>query len=307
MQNIYEVAAENRRKSFLVMALFVAFITIATYFIATGLSAYWGYDAGGLGVVGIAFIVSGLASIGSYYFSDKIVLGISGARPADRRRDFEFYTVTENLAIAAGLPKPRLYVIDDTALNAFATGRNPDNAVVVATTGLLDQLDRTELEGVIGHELTHIKNYDTLLMSVVAILIGTVALLADIFLRASFWSGGRRDRDRSGGILIVVGLVFAILSPIIGRLIQLAISRRREYSADAGAVVITRQPSGLISALRKIARDHEPLEAANKATAHLFIENPFKNKIGDARENFSSLFNTHPPIEKRLEALSKMA
>lgn len=308
MKNIYEVAASNKRKSFMIMALFVVFITAAVYFIASGLSIYLGYDVGGLGMVGVAFIISGLMSIGSYYFSDKIVLGISGARPADRNRDFEFFTVTENLAIAAGLPKPNLYVIEDTAMNAFATGRSPDHAVVVATTGLLSQLNRTELEGVIGHELTHIKNYDILLMSIVAVLIGTVALLADIFLRASYFGGGKRERENNGGaILILVGLFFALLSPFIGQLIKLAISRRREFSADAGSVAITRQPSGLISALEKISHDREPLEAANKATAHLYISDPFKGKIKDARSTFSSLFNTHPPVEKRIEELQKMA
>lgn len=306
MQNIYEVAAANKRKSFLIMALFVAFITAATYFIATGLSTYWGYDAGGLGIVGIAFIISGLMSIGSYYFSDKIVLGISGARPADRKREFDFYTVAENLAIAAGIPKPKLYVIDDTAMNAFATGRNPEHAVVVATTGLISRLNRTELEGVVAHELIHVKNYDILLMSVVTVLVGTVALLADFLLRASFWGGGRRGRKEGAGVIMLIGLVFAILSPFIGQLIKLAISRRREFSADAGSVAITRQPSGLISALNKISMDTEPLEAANKATAHLYIENPFKNKIGDARSSFSSLFNTHPPVEERIKALEQM-
>ena len=259
MQNIYEVAAANKRKSFLIMALFVAFITAATYFIATGLSTYWGYDAGGLGIVGIAFIISGLMSIGSYYFSDKIVLGISGARPADRKREFDFYTVAENLAIAAGIPKPKLYVIDDTAMNAFATGRNPEHAVVVATTGLISRLNRTELEGVVAHELIHVKNYDILLMSVVTVLVGTVALLADFLLRASFWGGGRRGRKEGAGVIMLIGLVFAILSPFIGQLIKLAISRRREFSADAGSVAITRQPSGLISALNKISIDTQPL------------------------------------------------
>jgi heat shock protein HtpX len=234
------------------------------------------------------------------------VLTISGARPADRKREFEFYTTAENLALAAGIPKPKLYVIDDTAMNAFATGRDPEHAVVVATTGLLSRLNRTEVEGVIAHELTHIKNYDSLLMSLVVVLVGMVALLADFFLRASFWGGGRRDRKGGAGVIILIGLIFAILSPIIGQLIKLAISRRREYSADAGAVAITRQPSGLISALKKISIDTEPLEAANKATAHLYIENPFKNKIGDARNSFSELFNTHPPVEKRIEALEKM-
>ncbi|OGM29786.1 zinc metalloprotease HtpX [Candidatus Woesebacteria bacterium RIFCSPHIGHO2_01_FULL_41_10] len=308
MKNIYEVQSANKRKSFIVMAAFVVFITIAVYFVSQAFAIYMGYRAGGLGIAGIALIFSGLTSIGSYYFSDKIVLGISGARPADRRRDFEFFTVAENLSMAAGLPKPRLYVIEDTAMNAFATGRNPEHAVIVATTGLLAQLKRTELEGVIGHELTHIKNYDILLMSLVSVLVGTVALLGDFFLRAQWYGGGRRsnDRDSSAGIIMLVGILFAILSPIIGTLIQLAISRRREFSADAGAVYITRQPDGLISALQKINNDHEPLEAANKATAHLYIENPFKNKIGDARANFAGLFNTHPPVEERLKALREM-
>lgn len=307
MNNIYEVADANKRKSFLIMALFVVFITASTYFLAQAFSIYFGYDAGGLGIVGVALIISGLMSIGSYYFSDRIVLAISGARPADKRRDYEFYTVTENLSMAAGLPMPKLYVIEDTAMNAFATGRNPEHAVVVATTGLLQRLNRTEIEGVVAHELSHIKNYDILLMSIVTVLIGTVALLADFLLRMSYFGSGNRDREKSGaGLFILIGIVFAILSPIIGQLIKLAISRRREYSADAGAVAITRQPSGLISALKKIASDREPLEAANKATAHLYIENPFKNKIGDARSNFSSLFNTHPPVEKRISELQKM-
>lgn len=306
MQNIYEAAAANKRKSFLVMALFIVFVTLATYFIAQAFSLYFGYEAGGLGMVGVALIISGLMSIGSYYFSDRIVLAISGARPAEKRRDYEFFTVTENLARAANLPMPKLYVIDDTAMNAFATGRNPEHAVVVATTGLMSRLNRTEIEGVIAHELTHIKNYDILLMSIVTVLIGTVALLADFLLRMSYFGGGSKDREKGNGIILIIGLIFAILSPVIGQLIKLAISRRREYSADAGSVAITRQPSGLISALSKISLDHEPLEAANKATAHLYIESPFKNKIGDARSTFASLFNTHPPVEKRIAELKKM-
>jgi heat shock protein HtpX len=200
---------------------------------------------------------------------------------------------------------PRLYVIEDTAMNAFATGRDPKHAVVVATTGLLSYLNRTELEGVIAHELTHVKNYDTLTMSIVVVLVGTVALLADFFLRMSYFGGSGKKKE-GAGLIILLGLVFAVLSPIIGHLIKLAISRRREFAADAGSVAITRQPSGLISALKKIAMDHEPLEAANKATAHLYIENPFKNKIGDARNNFSGLFNTHPPVEERIKALEVM-
>ena len=309
MQNIYEAIAINKRKSLFVILGFVVFVTLAVYFISQGAAYYFGYEPGGLGIVGFALIISGLTSIGGYYFSDSIVLSISGARPADRKKDFNFYTVTENLAIGAGIPKPKLYVINDSAPNAFATGRDPDHAVVCATSGLLEKLNRTELEGVIAHELSHIRNYDTRLMSVVAVLVGMIALLGDFLLRASFWGGRRRDRNDgdTGAIFMVLGLVFAILSPIIAQLIQLAISRRREFLADAGSVELTRQPSGLISALQKISKDSEPLEAANKATAHLYIVNPFKGGGHGAVGWFSGLFNTHPPIADRLKALQKMS
>lgn len=310
MKNIYEVQSQNKLKSAFIVLGFFLFILLSVYFITRGLGVLTGYQAGSLGYFGLALIISGVTSFISYYYSDKIVLTISGARPADRRRDFKFYTVAENLAIATGLPKPKLYIINDSAPNAFATGRDPEHAVVCATTGLLDKLDRTELEGVIAHELTHVKNYDMRLMSVVAVMVGIVALLGDWFLRMS-WYGGRRksSRDESGqlgAILLVVGIVFAILSPIISQLIQLAISRRREYMADAGSVSITRQPEGLISALEKISNDQDPLEAANKATAHLYIVNPFKGNVKSAVGMFSNLFNTHPPIEKRIEALKEM-
>ncbi|OGM18354.1 zinc metalloprotease HtpX [Candidatus Woesebacteria bacterium RIFCSPHIGHO2_01_FULL_37_10] len=309
MQNIYEVQTANKRKSLAILILFVVFITLSIYILSQAMGVYLGYEPGGLGVAGIALIISGLMSFGSYYYSDKIVLAISGAKEADRRRDFEFYTVCENLSIASGLPKPKLYIIEDTAPNAFATGRDPDHAVICATTGLLQKLDRTELEGVIAHELSHVRNYDTRLMSIVAVLVGSVALLADFFFRMS-WHGGRnRDRDKGslGAVILLLGVVFAILSPIIARLIQLAISRRREFMADAGSVSLTRQPSGLISALQKISADHEPLEAANKATAHLYIINPFKEGIKGSVGWFASLFNTHPPIEERIKTLQSMA
>lgn len=308
MKNIYEVQAANKRKSAFVVVGFFLFITIAVYFISQAAGIYLGYQPGGLGFVGIALIISGLSSFVSYYFSDSIVLKISRARPADRTNDFEFYTVAENLALAAGLPKPKLYVIDDTAMNAFATGRDPDHAVVCATTGLLDKLNRTELEGVIAHELTHIKNYDIRLMSVVAVMVGMVALLADMFLRMSFLGRGGKDdkKGEAGAILLVLGLLFAILSPIVANLIKLAISRRREFMADAGSVAITRQPNGLIQALQKISMDHEPLEAANKATAHLYIANPFKDKVKSGAQLFAGLFNTHPPVEQRIQALQEM-
>lgn len=311
MKNIYEVASSNKRKSYLVMAGFIVFITLAVYFMSSAFSIYLGYKPGGLGVAGMAFLFSGLMSFGSYYWSDKIVLGISGARPADPRQDAIFYSVAQNLALGAGLPMPKLYIIDDTAPNAFATGRDPKHAAVAATTGLLQKLDRTELEGVIAHELTHVKNYDIRLMSIVSVLVGSVALLADFLLRASWFGGGGDSEDRKssgqlGAIILVVGIVFAVLSPIIGQLIQLAISRRREFMADAGGVSITRQPSGLINALKKISEDREPLEVANKATAHLYFENPFKNKSRSAVGWFAGLFNTHPPVEDRIKALEQM-
>lgn len=306
MENIYEVASANKRKTAIIVALFLVFTTLTFYILIRAYAAFTGYAPGGLGYFGIAFIVSGITSFIGYYASDKIVLTISGARPADRSKEFDFYTVAENLSIGAGIPKPKLYIIEDSAPNAFATGRNPENAVICATTGLLDKLDRTELEGVIGHELTHIKSYDTRLMTATSVLVGSVALLGDWFLRSSV----RTKRDRKSGqldaIFVAIGLVFALLSPIIAQLIQLAISRRREFNADAGSVEITRQPGGLISALRKIENDKEPLEVANKATAHLYIADPFKNKVRSGVSWFANLFNTHPPLEERIKALQKM-
>ena len=310
MINIYEAIEANKRKSATIVILFAAFIAVAVYFISQAAGIYLGYEPGGLGFAGIALIIAGLMSFGGYYYSDKIVLKISGARPADRKRDFLFYTVVENLSIATGLPKPKLYVIDDSAPNAFATGRDPKHAVVCITTGLLSKLNRTELEGVLAHELSHVRNYDIRLMSVVAVLVGMVALLGDFFLRMSFY-GRRRDSSRKSGqlgvVILVLGILFAILSPIIAKLIQLAISRRREFLADASAISITRQPQGLISALQKISEDTEPLEVANKATAHLYIINPFKGKKSHSAIGwFAGLFNTHPPISKRIKTLKNM-
>lgn len=310
MVNIYEAERANKIKSSIVVLGFVVFVALTVYVLSQALGYYWGYQVGGLGFAGFALIISGLISYGSYYFSDQIVLGISGAKEANRKEYFDFYTVSENIAIGAGLPKPKLYVIDDSAPNAFATGRDPKHAVVCATTGLLDKLSRTELEGVIAHELSHVRNYDTRLQSLVAVMVGLVALLGDWLLRAS-WFGGRRDRDNDnqiGAIILVLGIIFAILSPIIAQLIQLAISRRREFMADAGSVSLTRQPQGLISALEKISKDTEALEVANKATAHLYIINPFKGKGGQGSVGwFSNLFNTHPPITERIKILKELA
>ncbi|MEK7514000.1 MAG: M48 family metallopeptidase [Patescibacteria group bacterium] len=302
MLNVYEQVDANKRKSVLVIILFVLFVVGVAWIFGEAL----GY---GLSFVGWALIFSGLMSFGSYYYSDKIILTLSGARPADRKRDFLFYTVTENLALAAHLPKPKLYVIDDTAMNAFATGRDPQHAVICATTGLLDKLDRTELEGVISHELSHVGNYDIRLMAIVSILVGLITLLADWFLRATFWGRGRSDDRESNQLQFVffaIGLVLALLSPIIAQLIQLAISRRREFLADASGVKLTRFPDGLIRALEKISADKEPLEVANKATAHLYISNPLKNVHGQVGA-FAKMFNTHPPIADRLTALKQMS
>lgn len=310
MKNIYEVQNSNKLKSAVIVILFAVFVAVAIYILSSAMGYYLGYEPGGLGFAGIALIVSGISTFISYYFSDRIVLGISGARPATEAEDRIFRGVVENICIGAGIPKPRLYVIEDTAPNAFATGRDPEHAVVCATTGILQKLNRTELEAVMAHEISHIRNLDIRLMSIVSVMVGLVALLADWFLRMS-WHGRRSDRDREGNqlgaIILVLGLVFAILSPIVAQLIQLAISRRREFMADAGSVGITRQPQGLISALRKISADNEPLEAANKATAHMYITNPFKNdRVNKAVSRFANLFNTHPSIEERVRVLSEM-
>ncbi len=301
MLNVYEQVDRNKRKSLLVMLFFTIFVAGFAYILGKA-SGY------GLSWVGIALVFSGLMSYVSYYFSDKIILTMSGAREADRKKDFNFYTVAENLAMAAGLPKPKLYVINDTAPNAFATGRDPQHAVICVTTGLLQKLDRTELEGVISHELSHVGNYDMRLMSIVSVMVGLVTLLADWFLRSTLW-GRNRDSDRDNNkaqlVFFAVGMILALLSPLIAQLIQLAISRRREFLADASAVKITRFPDGLIRALQKISADKEPLEAANKATAHLYIVNPLRNRH-DSIGWFSGLFNTHPPITERIAALKNM-
>lgn len=280
------------------MAGFVVFFA----FVAWVMGEATGY---GNVYVGVAITISTVTSFGSYFWGDKIVLAMSGAREADRKRDFDFYTVAENLAMVAGIPKPKLYVIDDTAMNAFATGRDPEHAVVVATRGILDQLDRRELEGVIAHELSHVKNLDIRLMLVVTVLVGTIAYLADWFMRSLWWGRGRDRGERGGsGVLMVVGIILAVLSPLVATIIQLAISRQREYLADSSGAYLTRYPEGLAKALDKLAKDREVLEAATNATAHLYITNPFKGK--DFGAWFAGLFDTHPPIEERIKRLRAM-
>jgi len=264
----------------------------------------------GMGTEGLIFalILAVGMTVGSYYYSDKVVLAMSKARPVTKEEFPYLYNVVEGLTIAAGLPPPRCYVIDDTAPNAFATGRNPKNSVIVVTTGLLDKLNRVELEGVIAHEMSHIKNYDVLLQTLTVVMVGVIALLSDWMRRSFWWGGGRRrssDRGKGSGgaaIILALALIMAILSPLIAQLIRLAISRKREFLADANGALLTRYPPGLASALRKISADTEPLEAANKATAHLYIVNPLK----DIRGPVNRLFSTHPPIEERIAALEKM-
>lgn len=298
---MYEQISRNKWKSAALVVFFMAFIFLLTWFF----EYVTGWGKGGLV---LAVVVSMAMAAAGYYSSDKVVLAISRARPVTKDEYPYLYNVVEGLAIAAGLPAPRCYVIDDTAPNAFATGRNPEHAVICVTTGILEKLNRVELEGVIAHEMSHIKNFDIRLQTVVVVMAGIVALLSDWMLRSFFWGGGRRrsGRDSRGGgagaILILVGLVLAMLSPLIATIIQLAVSRKREFLADASGAMLTRYPAGLASALRKISADTEPLEAANKATAHLYIVNPLK----DIKGAVNKLFSTHPPIEERIAALEKM-
>ncbi len=269
--------------------------------IGIGWAVSWYYDSSAILYSAVAFAL--VMNVGSYWFSDKLVLAMNRARPATREEFFDFYTVTENLAITAGLPMPKLYVIDDPSPNAFATGRDEKHAVVCATTGLLSMMSRTELEGVIAHELSHIKNKDMLLMTVAVVLAGFVAIIANIFLRVSFFGGGRRSNDRAGAIIAIIAIVAAILAPIAAQLIQLAVSRKREFLADASGALLTRYPEGLASALKKIEAYKGPLRHANPATAHLFISSPFGPH---AMRGISRFFMTHPPIDERIKALLGM-
>jgi heat shock protein HtpX len=252
----------------------------------------------------IAIAIAVATNFYAYWASDKLVLSLNHSRPATREEFFDFYTVVENLAITAGLPMPKLYVIDDPAPNAFATGRDEKHAVVCATTGLLAMMTRPELEGVIGHELSHIKNRDMLLMTVAVVLAGFVAIVANIFLRMSFWGGGRRDNNGNGNaLLVVLAVVGIILAPLAAKLIELAVSRRREYLADASGALLTRYPEGLASALGKIGSYTAPMRSANLATAHLFIGDPFGAKGEGSAGWIEKLFSTHPPIPDRIKAL----
>lgn len=286
------------------MGGFVLFICLVLWIFARAMN-FGSVDA--LGVVGIAFIITGIINLFSYYYSDKVVLGLSGAKEITERDNPDLYHLVENLSIGAGVPVPKIYVIDDSAPNAFATGRDPQHASIAFTTGIIQKLERAELEGVAAHELSHVRNYDTLYMTIVVILVGMIALVADIFMR-SLWYGGRGRRDDNSGagsgagLFLLLGIVFAVLSPLIANLIKLAVSRQREYLADASAALLTRHPEGLAKALIKIDTDREPLEVANKATAHMYIVNPLKDWSG----KLNNLFSTHPPINERVARLRQM-
>ncbi len=295
---LYTQSDKNIKKTYLLISVFLIFIICLGWIFSYVMDSY-------LILIG-AVIFSVLMSFTSYWYSDKIVLKMSRAHPISKENNLELYRIVENLCITAGLPMPKIYIMDEAAPNAFATGRDSKHAVVVFSQGLLNKLNRSEIEGVAAHELSHIGNRDILLMTVVVVLVGFVTLLADFFLRWSWFGGGRRDSKDSGQIgmiIFVAAIILSILSPLIAKLIQMAISRKREFLADANGALLTRYPEGLASALEKISADSEPLKAANKATAHLYIANPFKGK---KISWLTKMFTTHPPIEERIKALRGM-
>src|SRR3989338_1253099 len=289
--NLYDQRSSNIRRTWVLVLGFLIVV------IAVGYAIAWYY--GNPAILYIAVFIAVATNFYAYWQSDKLVLSLNHARPASREEFFDLYTVTENLAITAGLPKPKLYVIDDPAPNAFATGRDEEHAVACATTGLLSMLTRPELEGVIAHELSHIKNRDMLVMTIAVVLAGFIAIVADIFLRMAMF-GGDRDNGKAGAVFAILAVVAIILAPIAAQLMQLAISRRREFLADASGALLTRYPEGLASALQKIHAHAAPMKNANHATAHLFIGNPFGAQAG---KFVNRLFSTHPPVEDRVKAL----
>lgn len=296
---MFQDIQRNKRESWFIVFAFIVVITLIIYYICMAL------DLGAVSIV-IALIFSITSAWSSYYYSDKIVLRLNRARPATKEEDLQLVNILDALIVAAGLPnKPALYVVDDPQPNAFATGRDPEHSVICVTTGLLQKLEYYELEGVIGHELAHIKNYDIRLSAIVTVMVGFVVMISDIFSRALFW-GGTRDRDsdsKGNGILMLIGLIFLILSPIFGKLMQLAISRKREYMADATAIQFTRNPEGLISALEKISGDPNELETANNSTSHMYIVNPFRS---NKKKKSTNVWSTHPSLEDRIDALKNL-
>ena len=299
MATLYSEIAANKRNSFLLVAGITTLLVALGYF----LGRYWGNGYFG---VALALVIAVTMSLTAYFGGDRMILAMSRARRIEKKDYPQLFNVVEELSIAAGLPMPAIYVIDDSAPNAFATGRDPEHAAVAITTGLLEKLNRDELQGVMAHELSHIGNRDILYATMVGILVGTIVMVSDFFLRSFFWTGGRRRRKGSqgggGAIVLVIAILLAILAPLFAKLLQLAVSRQREYLADATAVKLTRYPDGLASALEKIARDKEVLEVANRATQHLYIVNPIK----PFEKRAKSLFSTHPPIEERIARLRAM-
>ncbi|MEK6843072.1 MAG: M48 family metallopeptidase [Candidatus Micrarchaeota archaeon] len=291
MAQLYDQISQNKMKSYLYIAFFVLLIYVLAYVfgIMTGF---------GEGITAIAILLAVVMTVGTYYYSDKIVLSTVGARVAEKKEFPYLYNTVEGLAIAAGIPMPRLFVIDNDAINAFATGRDPKNAIIVVNTGAIKKLNRQELEGVIAHEMSHIKNYDIRMMMLAAVMVGAIAIISDIMLRSGFRGGG--GGKKGGGAILIVGLVLAILSPIFAKLVQLAISRNREYLADASGALLTRYPEGLASALSKIKNDSTNMPNVSEAIAPLFISNPLNKRF------LGNLFSTHPPLDDRIAILRKM-
>ncbi len=296
MATLYSQAESNIRKTWL---LFVAFLI---FIIALGWLFSYLLDNSIFLI--LAVIIAFLQSFFAYWYSDKIVLAMTKAKPIEKEDNPELYRIVENLCIAAGLPLPKIFIIEEQQPNAFATGRDQNHAAVAVTRGLLEKLERSELEGVIAHELSHIGNKDVLLGTMVVILVGVIAMLSNWFLRISFFGGGRRSRDSGGVIFIILGISAAILAPIAATLIKLAISRKREFLADASGALLTRYPEGLAKALEKISADPNPMKVASNSTSHLFIASPFRGK--QSKSWFTKLFLTHPPVEERISALRGM-
>jgi len=302
---VYEQISKNKRFSYLLIVVMTAVMIVFGFVV--GAAVFGGSVSGAIFGLIIAVLIAVIMSLTSYYKGDKIALATSHARLVTREEQPQLINVVEEMAIAAGNPVPAVYIIDDSAPNAFATGRKPDMSSIAVTQGLLDKMNRDELQGVIAHEMSHVRNYDILFATLVGVMVGAIALMADFFLRFSFFGGSRRSSNDNSGIfgliMLVLALVLAILAPIAARMVQLAISRKREYLADASAVELTRNPEGLANALEKISGDEEVLEVANRATAHLYIAQPIKKFEKKSR----GLFDTHPPIQERIAILRAMA
>ncbi len=296
MATLYTEQGKNIRKTWLLMTAFLVLVIAFGY----GVSFYMGNPV----ILYVAVIFAVVMNVGSYWFSDKLVIKMTGAKPISREAYPELWNVVENLSITAGLPMPKVYVVNDPAPNAFATGRNPENSAVAATTGILEILDRTELEGVMAHEISHIGNRDMLVSTVAVVLAGFIAIVADLLMRSMMFGGGNRDNGRAGALFLILGIVGIILAPIAAKLIQLAISRKREYLADASGALLTRYPEGLASALEKIHQYNRPMVKANTATAHLFIADPFgHSEKKSLTQKISTMFQTHPPAAERIRRL----